>query len=281
MNPRLLSIHTYPVKGCRRRDHDETRVLPWGLTGDRRWMVVDGAGVGITQRDTSALVALEATARAGELLLRAAGRAPLAVPEPRDGDVIDVRVFTGRPTVPARCAGPAADRWLSALLDRDVRLVWLGDPSRHVITNPVFGSATGGVSFADEYPLLVANAASLDALNGWLLEAGSVEAPLPMTRFRPNLVVGGYEPWAEDDWLGHRLRIGSVTFRVGGACGRCVVTTIDQETGRKGDEPLRVLGRYRNVDQQLRFGLHLVPEEVGGGTDGVRVAVGDPVAALP
>lgn len=277
---RLAAIQTYPIKGCYRLDLDEARVEPWGLAGDRRWMVVDDEGVGVTQRQEPALVTVHPEPRPGGLLLRAAGRAALEVAEPVDGEPAEVRVFAHQPGVPARVADPAANDWLSQALDRKVRLVWLGDPAARPIPDVHGVAPDDRVSFADGYPLLLANRASLDALNEWLVAAGSPEGPLPMTRFRPNLVVGGAAPWAEDDWLGRRLRIGPVVFRVAKPCGRCVVTTTDQETGVRGHEPLRTLARHRNRNRQLLFGQNLVPLLGPAGT-GATVRVGDPVDLLP
>jgi len=117
--------------------------------------------------------------------------------------------------------------------------------------------------------VLLANEASLSALNDWLAEAG--EEPVPMTRFRPNLVVGGAEPWAEDGWLGGRLRIGAMTFRAAKECSRCLVTTIDQETGETGRQPLRMLGERRRFENGLLFAINLIPDESG------ELRVGDPV----
>ncbi|WP_433390624.1 MOSC domain-containing protein [Micromonospora sp. KLBMP9576] len=266
---RLSAIHSYPVKGCRRLDHDVADVEPWGLAGDRRWMIVDANGVGVTQRENTRLVALRATPHGGVLLLRAEGHADLAVPEPTGGEPIEVRTFRSRKLpVPALPAGPAADAWVSGFLGRAARLVWLARPARHIAAGDREHDTGDRVSFADAYPLLLASVASLDALNGWLAEAG--EAPVPMARFRPNVVVEGAPSWAEDGWVGRPLRIGGVRFRAAGPCDRCVVTTTDQETGVRAKEPLRTLGRYRNVRQKLLFGLHLVPEETG------RITVGDP-----
>ncbi|MDG4808170.1 MOSC domain-containing protein [Micromonospora sp. WMMD1120] len=271
---RLTSIHTYPVKGCHRLDHDGAFVRPWGLAGDRRWMVVGADGVGVTQRDTTRLVGLRASVRSGGLTLRADGQPDLDVPEPAGGEPIAVRTFRSRTfPVPARRAGRAADEWLSALLGRAVRLVWLAEPTRHIPAGDREHDTGDQVSFADAYPLLLANTASLDALNGWLAEAG--EEPVPMTRFRPNLVVDGASPWAEDDWVGRPLRIGDLRFRAAGPCDRCVVTTTDQETGVRTREPLRTLGRYRNVRQKLLFGLNLVPLDSG------QVSVGAPIVVEP
>ncbi|WP_117666041.1 MOSC domain-containing protein [Micromonospora sp. MW-13] len=263
---RLAAVHTYPVKGCHRLDHDGARVEPWGLAGDRRWLVVDADGVGITQRETTALVGLRAVPRDDGLVLRAAGRPDLDVAEPTGAPPLPVRVFRNRLPVPALPAGRAADDWLGALLGRPVRLA---RPTRHLAPGDRAHDTGDRVSFADEYPLLLAATASLDALNAWL--AGAGEEPVPMSRFRPNLVVTGIPAWAEDDWAGRRLRIGSARFRAAGSCGRCVVTTTDQETGARGKEPLRTLGRHRSIGGKLLFGLHLVPDGPG------VVRVGDPV----
>jgi uncharacterized protein YcbX len=129
------------------------------------------------------------------------------------------------------------------------------------------------VSFADAYPFLIGNTASLAALNDWLQQDG--EEPVPMTRFRPNVVVEGAGPWDEDGWAGRRLRVGEAELEAAGPCDRCVVTTIDQETGEKGRQPLKMLGRHRNFDQGLMFGLHLLTVRPG------RIAVGDEVTVLP
>ncbi len=95
-----------------------------------------------------------------------------------------------------------------------------------------------------------------------------------MTRFRPNVVVSGAPAWAEDTWVGGRIRIGGVTFRAPKVCGRCVVPTTDQETGQRGREPSRTLARYRNVDQKLVFGLNLIPDGTG------EIRLGDEVSLV-
>jgi uncharacterized protein YcbX len=269
---RLASIHTYPVKGARGVTRDRAEVRPWGLAGDRRWMLIDTDGTGLTQREMPALATLEATTAPGRLTLRVAGRGGPSLAEPTDATPIPVRVFRNRIPVPALPAGAEADEWLTALFGRPVRLVWLGRPARHLAAGDRPYDTGDQVSFADEYPLLLANRASLDTLNGWLAQEGAVA--VPMTRFRPNLVVDAALPWIEEEWAGRRLRIGEVEFRAAGACGRCVVTTVDQANGVRGREPLRTLVRRHTVDGKPRFGLHLVP--LGPGT----IAAGDPVEPL-
>jgi uncharacterized protein len=270
---KIASLHTYPVKGCHRLDHDVAQVEPWGLAGDRRWMVIDDSGVGITQRMTPLLTALRARPGTDGLVLDAPGMPTLAVPAPVDGPKEFVRVFSSKPPVPARVA--SASEWFTAFLGRSVRLVWLGDPTARPIEDNA--QPDDRVSFADGYPLLLTNTASLAAVNDWLVEAG--DEPVPMTRFRPNIVVAGATAWAEDEWLGGRLTIGEVTFRAAKACARCVVTTIDQDTGETGRQPLRILGQNRRVGSELLFGLNLIPDVYAGEKGIVRVA--DTVLRLP
>ena len=248
---RITSLHTYPVKGCHRLDLDEAVTEPWGLAGDRRWMVIDPDGVGITQRQAPALTQLHAVPRPGGVVLNG-----IDVAEPVDGPKITLRVFSVKPAVTARLADAP---FLSDFLGRPVRLAWLADPTVRPIQNHAL--ASDRVSFADGYPVLLTNEASLHALG----------ADVPMTRFRPNIVIGGAAPWQEDAWVGGRLRVGGVTFRVAEGCGRCVVTTINQETAEKGREPLRALGRLRRVEGRLLFGVSLIPDELPGETHVIRV----------
>ncbi|BCJ51955.1 molybdenum cofactor biosysynthesis protein [Actinoplanes sp. NBRC 14428] len=250
---RIASLHTYPVKGCHRLDHDVARVEPWGLAGDRRWMVIDPDGVGITQREAPALTGLRAVPRPGGVELDGFG-----VDEPVGGPPVTVRVFSSTPPLPARLA-PAATGFVSALLGRDARLVWLADPRARPIRHD--DRPDDWVSLADGYPVLLTTEASL----------GALRVDVPMSRFRPNVVVAGAEPWAEDAWVGGRLRLGEVTFRVAGPCSRCVVTTIDQETGEAGREPLHTLGQLRNREGGLHFGVNLLPDITPGGTGVLRV----------
>jgi uncharacterized protein len=265
---RIASLHTYPIKGCRRLDHAAAAVEPWGLAGDRRWMIVDAGGVGITQRIVPALALLTVRPRPGGLTVSAPDRPDLDVAEPVDGPAEQVRVFRSSRPVPARMAADAG--WFRGCLGREARLVWLGDPTVRPVGE--YGRDGDRVSFADGFPMLLTSTASLDALNDWLLEEG--EKPVPMTRFRPNLVVTGAPAWAEDAWVGGRLRIGGVPVRAAKPCDRCLVTTIDQDTAEVGREPLRILGRYRRFAEGLMFGINLIPDGPG------VLRVGDRVLGL-
>jgi uncharacterized protein YcbX len=264
------------VKGCRGTDLPEAAVEPWGLAGDRRWLVVDADGRFVSQREQSSLARVLIEQTLGGILVSVAGYPPLSVAAPGPDELLKVSVWSS--AVLAAAAGPEADAWFSAYLDQPVRLVYLDDPTRRAV-DPEFGRRGDVVNFADGYPLLLTSTASLDELGDWLTADG--DEPVPMNRFRPNVVVTGFGPWAEDRW--RRVRIGAVTFRVAKPCGRCVVTTIDQFTGVRSNQPLRMLARKRRFGKSLVFGQNLIPETPGetpGGTPGgtpAEIRVGDQV----
>lgn len=253
----------YPVKSCRGHAVAEAVVEPWGLAGDRRWMVVgpDG-GVASARTLPRMLLAEPRPDGRGGLVLHAPGLDDMAVAEPVGGPLIDVEVWGDE--LKATLAADTAHAWFSAHLDTPVRLVHLDDPTRRA-TDPEFSTPDDRVSFADSYPLLLTTEASLAALGE--LVAGE---PPTMTRFRPNVVVEGVSAWAEEDWTG--VTIGAARFRVPKLCSRCVLTTIDPETAVKGKEPLAALVKHRRRQQSIPFGLNLIPD-----TPGVTIRVGDPV----
>jgi uncharacterized protein len=267
----LASLHIYPVKSVRAVDLRQARVEPWGLAGDRRWLVVDEDGRFVSQRETPRLALVEAALPAeGELTLAAPGQPALTVRAPSEAAGAEMTwASVWKSKVLAAAAGPAADAWFSGFLGSPVRLVYLDDPTRRQV-DPEFGGPEDRVSFADGYPLLLTSTGSLEELGRWLTEAG--ESPVPMNRFRPSAVVAGTAPWAEDGW--RLIQIGPVRFRVAKPCGRCQVTTIDQATAERGRQPLGLLGQRRRFGQQLVFGQNLIPD--GGGV----LSVGDPVQIL-
>jgi hypothetical protein len=263
----LAALHVYPVKGCR----GLTQATAWagarGLEGDRRWMVVDGEGRFVSQRTRPRLAVVAPEVTAGALVLRAPGREPLVVTlgadggPARGGPAGAVTVWSD--TVAARDAGAEAAAWFGALLGEPARLVFMPDDTRRAI-DPDYAAPGDVVSFADGFPWLLISEASLADLNTRL------PGPLPMNRFRPNLVVDGCAPYAEDAW--RTLRIGEAVFRVVKPCARCSVTTVNQETGElDGPEPLRTLAGYRRVGDGVMFGQNLLAERGG------ELRVGAPV----
>ncbi|MEV5431675.1 MOSC N-terminal beta barrel domain-containing protein [Streptomyces sp. NPDC052701] len=269
----LHSVHIHPVKAFRALAPREAVVEPWGLAGDRRWVLIDDGGKVLTQRQQPRLaLAAAELLPGGGVRLSAPGMEPLTVGVPRPVATVPVEIFRDKvEAVPAEDA--AAHAWCSAFLGTGVRLVHMDDPAVRRPVDPQYALPGETVSFADGYPLLLTTLASLDALNTLMAQGDHAgEGPVPMNRFRPNLVVAGTAAWAEDGWS--RIAVGEVVFRVAKPCGRCVVTTTDQGTAERGREPLHTLGRHRRLDGKLVFGQNLVPLARG------TVRIGDPVTVL-
>ncbi|KJK45841.1 MOSC domain-containing protein [Streptomyces sp. NRRL F-4428] len=268
----VQALHVHPVKSVAGSAPDEVAVEPWGLSGDRRWALVDPEGTVLTQRRHPRLALASARpVGGGRIALTAADMAELVVEVPEPGPLEPVSLF-GKKVETVVAARAAAD-WFSAFLGVPVRLVHLDDPAVRRPVDPDYALPGETVSLADGYPVLITTLASLDALNS-LIAAGDHpdEGPLPMNRFRPNIVVSGAEAWAEDGW--QRLAIGDALFRGARECGRCVITTTDQRTAERGREPLKTLAAHRRIGTSLAFGRLLVPLRPG------TLHVGDEVRVL-
>lgn len=278
----LTGLHVYPVKSMYRLSPDTAEVQPWGLAGDRRWMLADSTGRFVSQRENTALGQIRPGLLPGgnlSLTARDGSRIEVAAPTPAAGDpVADVEVWGTR--FRATEASKEANLWIAEHLG-DYRLVHLDDPRARPV-DPEFGQPGDTVSMADGFPLLLTTTASLDRLNEMIAAEHPEEyEQLPMTRFRPSVVVSGTEAWAEDGW--RRVRIGELTFKVVKPCGRCVVTTTDQETGeRGGKEPLRTLARHHRLLRKAAFGQNLIPERPAGVEGDVlgTLRLGDDVEVL-
>ena len=265
----VTRVRVHPVKSFAGNDVRSAVVEPWGLAADRRWGVVDEAsGAVVTARERNGLLALHAEPLAGGGVLLDDGRGdPLQVDPPVDAAPILVG-FTRQGT--ALPAGDEADEWLAARIGGGVRLVWQPDPTVRSV-NPSHGGRPGEhVMLADVAPLLLTSEASLAQLDAWTDEG---TPPIDMLRFRPNVVIDGDVPFAEDAWP--FVDLGDVRFRVTAICDRCAMTLIDPVTLARGVEPIRTLARHRRWDGTTWFGILLVPQLDGGGRALVRV--GDPV----
>ena len=267
----VVALHLYPVKSLGGVSVGQATVDRRGLTGDRRWAVVDESGAKVTAREVHLMLGLRAepTERGGIRLVDRDGGTATVAP-PRDAPPITVS-FSGQDA--ARPAGREADDWLSARMGRSVRLVWQDDETHRPIRPDMGGLSGDTSSLADAAPLHVTTHASLRRINEWLAE--SDVDPLGQDRFRPNIVLDGHEPFAEDDW--REVRIGAVDFRYTMACDRCVMTTIDRDTLATAKEPIRTLARHRRWEGSTWFGIRLTP--VLPLTPGATLSVGDEVVA--
>jgi uncharacterized protein YcbX len=261
----VASLFVYPVKSCRGIALTRATVERRGLKHDRRFMIVDDTGRFVTQRTEPRLALVGVTIDDRQLVMSAPGFAELHVEiaeaSRRRGRV---RVQVWRDEVDAVDCGDGANAWVSEWLGKRASLVHMSDDVERAV-NPTYAAAGDIVSFADGYPVLLASTSSLDEVNARLAE------PVPMDRFRPNLVVSGSPPWAEDGWS--RIRVGDLGFRVVKPCDRCVVTTINQRTAARGVEPLRTLATFRMKDNDVLFAQNCIPDSPGVIAVGDRVVV--------
>jgi len=257
----LSGLHVYPIKSAGGFAPCEWQVGALGLTYDRRWMVVNRAGEMLTQRSHPRLALIRPTVGDGVIRVETAGMPALELPvDPGASVTVPVAIWNDR------CAGTwtgeRAARWFSDVLESDCSLVHVAESNARTV-DPDYAPPGHRVGFADAFPFLIISEASLADLNRRL------DTPLPMNRFRPNLVIAGVEPFGED-----RLRafaIGGMTFSAVKPCDRCVVTTTDQVTGERGVEPLRTLATFRRSNGKVLFGQNVIHTGTG------RLRVGDPL----
>jgi uncharacterized protein YcbX len=259
----LSSLAVYPVKSLRGLTPAQWSVASRGLAYDRHWMVVDSNGLFLTQRQHPRMALVDTHLTADRLILSAQSMPELELPRQSTGSRIEVRVW-GEPVL-AESAGDMAAAWLSDYLQTSARLVCFPTGKLRQV-DLAYAQPGDSTAFADGFPFLLLGEASLAELNSRL------QQPLEMRRFRPNLVVAGSAPFAEDRW--RRIQIGDLSFRVVKPCSRCVITSIDPDSGEKGSEPLRTLATYRRRGGKVMFGQNLIHDTIG------HLRVGDPVTVL-
>lgn len=264
MKHTVQRLRIHPVKGARGFDVDVMNFDETGPCFDRRWMVVRPDGRFVSQRDTHDLATVEAAVNGRELVLRAPGAEEVAVPVAPEGPRIRVQVWNS--VLDVRAVSAEADAWFSAVLGASRRLVHIGGDDVRP-TDPAYADGHR-VGFADGFPALLVSRGSVDEL------ARRAGREIPMERFRPNILVGGAEPHAEDTW--RRFTIGKMHFSGVKLCARCKVTTLDQQTGAPDSErePLRTLATYRHLKDKVYFGVNVVHRGAG------RIRAGDPVELL-
>ncbi len=270
MSLTVSALNIYPVKGLKAIALGTSRCTDRGLEHDRRWMVVDEDGVFISQRSHPKMATVWTEIDGAHLILSAPDMDSVQVALRSDAPAT-LRVSVWSSDCKAAPTSPAADEWLSDYLGQRLRLVYMPDSTRRN-SNPEYAGYDKRVGFADGYAYLVIGDASLEELNSRLSAGG--HAALPMSRFRPNIVIAGSAPFAEDSW--REIRVGQALLRGAKPCGRCQVTTTDQSTGEvRGPEPLATLATYRESGEfGVMFGMNFVTMVPG------RVSVGDAVLEL-
>ena len=260
----VSGLYIYPVKSLRGIELNHSHLEADGLQSDRRWMVVNAEGKMITQRQHATLCLVNVSLHASGILLQTGDMPTLNVAIPAQQQK-NLRVRVWEDEVQAQDAGDAAAAWFSQFLGQPCRLVYFPDDEFRQV-DLTYAKSGDRTAFSDGFPLLLISQPSLDDLNQRLV------SPIPMQRFRPNLVVSGCDAFAEDGWK--RIRIGEISFRLVKPCSRCVIPSIDIETAQKSDEPTRTLASYRRRDNKIFFGQNVIAEHTG------RIEVGMPVEII-
>jgi hypothetical protein len=247
----ITELNCYPVKSCAGYSRDEVTLDPYGICEDRRWLVTDPNGRFLTQREVPRMAVIRPRILPDGLELQSAGAPTQFVPLRVTGSTTPVRVW--KDTCAAIDQGEEAAQWLSQQLGRPCRLLRMGERFDRPV-NPKYARDGDQVSFADGFPLLLISEESLEDLNRRL------EVPVPMERFRPNVVVrGAGVPFAEDGWKELEVRRNGLLLRVVKPCARCIIPTIEQQTGEiTGNEPLATLAEYRRRPKGIMFGQNVI-----------------------
>jgi uncharacterized protein len=263
--PTVTGLYYYPIKSCGGLSAQQLDIDLRGFRYDRHWMLVDPSGGFLTQREFRHMALIQPEFVEGCLIVHAPDMPPLEVPINQPGETMHVEIWRDS-GVKAVDQGDAIARWFSEYLKFECRLVRFADDGVRQVDQRYAKRERDQVGFADGYPFLLISEESLEDLNGRMDEA------LPMNRFRPNIVVRGVDAYAEDGWK--TVRIGDVLFDAVKLCGRCAITTTDQQTAERGKEPLRTLAMYHKFDEgSPKFGQNMVHHHTG------TLRVGDVVTA--
>ncbi|WP_372986375.1 MOSC domain-containing protein [Marinobacter sp.] len=259
----IHSLYIYPVKSLAGIQVDSFDMDDFGPAGDRRWMIVDDERRFVTQRSYPQLARIKARFSEGQVQVDIPGEGGFRLSS--TDEMFPVLVW--RDWVKARLGESGANDALSRFCGQSFRFVYMADETFRRVDADRVGEYRR-VGFADGFPFLITNLASLEELNGRL------EHPVTMRRFRPNIVVEGAEPWAEDDW--RELQIGDRQFRLVKPCSRCIMTTVDPDKGLKDPsaQPLRTLSGYRRTGEGVIFGMNAIHDQPGS------IRVGDPVSII-
>ena len=255
--PSIRELNIYPLKSGRAVPLTEARLGVTGFEWDRHWMAASPEGVFMSQRTQPRLALIEPTITADTITLRAPDQPPLEIPLESNGATQSARVW--KDSITALDQGDTASEWLTHAVGSPARLLRISPVLDRRASTEFAGSTPAPVSFADGFPILVCNSASLVELNSRMPE------PIPMERFRPNIVIDGLDPF-EEDRIG-TLDFGHIKLRLVKPCTRCVITSTDQHTGQPSTNPLPILRtfRFNKALMGVTFGENAVIEAGVGG----------------
>lgn len=260
----LSQLFIYPIKSLSGIAIQSAKVTDRGLQYDRRFMLIDKNNRFLTQREFPKMALLQTVIEEESLFVFRKDSfenklvLPLA-PEPANEKIV-VRIWND--DCEAQIISNQANDWFSGHLNVDCRLVYMPDATERKV-DIKYAMRDDITNFSDGYPILVMGQASLDDLNSRLNE------PLPVNRFRPNMVFTGGMPY-EEDGMEH-FSINGLDFYAVKPSARCVVTTTNQETGIAGKEPLKTLALYRSKNNKVYFGQNVLFNGEG------KIQVGDPI----
>lgn len=262
---KLSEIFIYPVKSLGGISVKEAEVTDRGLKYDRRWMLIDSSGMFLTQRTHPQMALIKVDVSKDTLFFRNIKNT--------DQFSVGINETTGKrinsivwdDQVELLQVNTIADEWFSQNLNTRCKLVFMPEETKRLVDKS-YAQSNEVTSLSDAYPFLIIGQASLDDLNSKLAEK------LPINRFRPNLVFTGSAPFEEDTMK--KFTIGGITFYGVKPCSRCVVTTIDQNTAQKKEEPLRTLASYRVFGNKVNFGMNLLHEGIG------TIKIGDEIIII-
>ncbi|NJK99347.1 MAG: MOSC domain-containing protein [Spirulinaceae cyanobacterium SM2_1_0] len=274
----VVELAIYPIKSCRGILLAEAAIAPTGFERDREFIITDAEGQFLTQRQLPQLAQIEVRCSGEDLILAAPAVSlkPLTLTPTLTGLEHPVQIFRDRTT--AIDQGDAAAQWLQQALQLDTPVRLLRQTPKYVRPiDPHYATQPQQpVSFADGYPFLITNTASLADLNHRLQATYPQETlAVPMNRFRPNIAIASDIPFAEDEW--QAVRIGEIIFDTVKPCERCVIPTTDQRSGQRSPlgEPLKTLASFRKVPQRgVLFGVNAIARCTG------VIHVGDPVEVI-
>ena len=250
----LSEIYIYPVKSLGGISVDTAIAEERGLQYDRRYLLVDETGIFITQRDYPMLALLKLSfTENGFNVLNTKNSSHTIIPFESDSKK-NVTITIWDDVCNAVQVNQDLDNWFSNALDKKVSLVYMHDDEKRIVEK-TYINEDHIVSFADAYPFLIIGKSSLDDLNTRLVN------PIPMNRFRPNLVFTGGNAYEEDNWKD--FKIGNAEFKAVKPCARCVITTTNQNTAERSAEPLKTLANYRKVNNKIMFGMNVVCNKTG------------------